>query len=127
MDSKLILGLTVQNIIEGGKTSVVVPFTLENYRKCLCPGCMVQFWSECANGKRARLPVVDEGQWVTLASKPEFLPALYCSSGRTDCRDIDTLRMCLCSGCVTFVKYRLHEGRPKSYFCHDGCQVLCRD
>ncbi|MDP2899527.1 MAG: DUF2769 domain-containing protein [Candidatus Bathyarchaeota archaeon] len=127
MDSELILGLTIRNIIEGGRTPPVVHFTLENYRRCLCPGCMVQSGSVCVEGKRAKLPDVDEERWGVLASKPELLPVLYCSSGRTDCRDIDTLRMCRCSGCPTFVKYRLSEGRPKSYFCRDGCQVLCKD
>lgn len=123
----MILALTIRNIIEGGRTPPVVPFVHESYRRCLCQGCMVQSGSACVEGKRAELGDVDEAHWGTLASRTDLLPALYCSSGRTDCGDIDTLRMCRCSGCPNFIKYRLDDGRPKSYFCRDGCQVLCRD
>ena len=119
--------MIVHNVIEGGKTPPVVPFLLENYAKCLCPTCLVETGSKCADTKRASLPSTDEEHWAGIASRPGLLPALYCSSGRTDCEDFDTLRMCRCSGCPTFIKYKLFEGRPKSYFCRDGCQLLCRD
>ncbi len=119
--------MTIHNIIDDGKTMSVVPFTLENYRRCLCPGCLVQAGIGCVAGKETNLQIINSDTWASIASKPESLPALYCSGGKSDCIDIDTLRMCECSGCPIFIAYGLSEGVPKSYFCRDGCQLLCKE
>jgi hypothetical protein len=119
--------LTFHNTLQGPNTQPVVPLTYENYKKCMCPDCPVQSESNCVRNKLTMIVESHLRGWekTGIPLNPQHLPALYCSTGSSSCKDIDSSRMCSCSGCPVYIKYNLREGVPLSHYCKDGCQVLC--
>ncbi len=52
--------------------------------------------------------------------KPEDYPGMYCANGKADCRDIDTLKNCVCPDCAVHKKYDLDNAEPSFLYCKDG-------
>ena len=120
--------MTFHETLKGPNTQPVVPFTYENYKKCMCPDCPVQSDSICVKNKLTMIVEAHLENWrkTEIPLNPQHLPALYCSTGSSQCKDIDPSRMCSCSGCPVYIKYKLLKGIPLSHYCRDGCQILCK-
>jgi hypothetical protein len=98
------------------QVSSKVPFTLDNVKKCLCPGCPVQAQSKCVAGLKTGLA-------AALKNNPlrrEQIPGVYCGAGKATCADIDARKSCLCGDCAVFRQYTLAKGKPAGYFCSAG-------
>jgi hypothetical protein len=97
-------------------TTINVPFTQDNVKKCRCPLCPVQHTSQCVKQK------VDKIQSALKANPmdPQEIPAAYCAQGIASCKDIDTQQTCICDTCLVFSEYNLAGGQPAGYFCRDG-------
>ncbi|MCR4400696.1 MAG: DUF2769 domain-containing protein [Syntrophomonadaceae bacterium] len=95
----------------------MIPFSLENMRKCLCGKCPVQARSSCAAQLAAAL---EQAGPLAAPPAPEAVPGLYCASGAASCPDLDLQEMCACGDCPLFDEYRLHQARPLGYYCRDG-------
>ncbi len=96
--------------------AVKIPFTVPTIKKCLCPSCPVQAKSSCVAGLKKNLA-------GALAKDPlerKSIPAVYCSTGKATCTDIDPSKDCLCGGCPVFIKYDLGTGQPGGYYCREG-------
>lgn len=98
-------------------TAISVPFTQDNLKNCLCPSCPVQQNSQCVKGKTANLESAKKSE---TSLNPTEIPAVYCSSGKATCQDIDTSRSCICPDCSVFNQYNLNNGKPVMYYCRDG-------
>ena len=97
--------------------TISVPFTQDNVKNCLCPTCPVQQDSQCVKGKMGNL---ENAKQSGSSLKPSDIPAVYCSSGKATCQDIDTSRSCICPDCAVFSRYDLNNGKPVMYYCRDG-------
>ncbi len=96
-------------------TTIHVPFTKKNFQKCRCPECPVQTISQCM------LERIIKPETVKIdPSKPQEIPAVYCSQGQATCTDIDTTKDCICNTCHVFAEYTLPQGQPVMYYCRDG-------
>lgn len=96
--------------------SVKVPFQTTNVTKCMCPKCPVQSKSKCASGKLSTLKDALKNNPL----KREDIPTVYCSTGKADCRDLDTKQPCICGSCAVFDHYKLAGFQPVGYYCRDG-------
>ena len=52
--------------------------------------------------------------------EPEIVPGSYCSSCMASCKDIDTMRPCICYECPGCVDYNLGERQPIDHYCKNG-------
>jgi len=88
-----------------------IPFNEDSVQKCECPKCPVQTTSACAK------------DWLTKMEKSgdiERHPGIYCSTGQSDCPDLDLKQMCICGACAIWHKYKLMNKDPKNYYCQNG-------
>lgn len=88
-----------------------IPFDEEGVEKCQCPKCPVQTSSACAK------------DWIIKMEKSgdiEQTPGLYCSTGQSDCPDLDLKQMCICGNCPIWHQYKLMNKDPKNYYCQGG-------
>lgn len=90
-----------------------VPFTSENIEKCVCLACSVQINSKCSSEKMDKI----EGK---KDPKPKDIPKLYCSSGVTNCKDMDDEQTCICSSCDVWNEFKLAKANRTGYYCLDG-------
>lgn len=103
-------------VSEGSKR---VPFMFENITRCLCMECPVQAKSRCAQEREKKLEEIIKSEEKKLP-KPEEMAKLYCSGGRTSCKDTDFEQMCICGQCPVWDEYGLANARPTMYYCRDG-------
>ena len=96
-----------------------VAFTPENMKKCICDYCPVQTKSECAKASSDKAEKAVNGDEATL-SRPEEIPCLYCSSGRSACGDLDYKEMCICGQCPVWMEQNLVGSNFTGYYCRDG-------
>ena len=100
-------------------TDAKIPLTIDNVKTCICGQCQVQVNSECIKRKATNI-------MAALNKSPlvaDDIPGMYCSTGKSDCKDIDTKQMCICSGCLLWFEYNLEDRRPKGYYCRDGAAI----
>lgn len=97
--------------------TVDVPFIQDTVKNCLCPSCPVQDDSQCVKGKMEKL---ENAKKSGSGLNPQDIPAVYCSSGKATCQDINTSRSCICPGCSVFEHYNLNSGKPVLHYCRDG-------
>jgi hypothetical protein len=97
-----------------------VPLSLDNAKKCICGQCPVQAKSTCAKDKLKKLMEMMGKMEPGALPKSEDLPALYCSTGKAACPDLDTEQECICGRCPVWEGYKLAGGMPMSYYCRDG-------
>ena len=83
-----------------------VPLTHEVIMKCKCGMCPVQGYSVCSTPQVKKM----------INSRAE----LYCSVGKTDCKDLDVSKACICSQCRVYVDFNLSLGSPVEHFCYNG-------
>lgn len=101
-----------------------VPYTQENAIMCICTKCPIQAESTCAGTKvRAMEAMMEKGMPQGMMPPPSDVPGLYCSTGVATCKDLDTTKMCVCTVCPVWDKYKLEAGTPMGYFCRDGKAV----
>jgi hypothetical protein len=93
-----------------------VTFSTQTIGMCLCPKCPVQAKSQCVAKLKGDLASAIKRSPLSKAE----IPAVYCSTGKATCTDLDTKQNCLCFGCPVFAKYNLDKGRPVGYYCRDG-------
>lgn len=105
----------MRDIIPFSKTKVI--FNSENIKLCLCAKCPVQEKSACA---REKIEKFNSTGGIGDVPKKDDVPKLYCASGPSPCRDIDTDNECLCSNCPVWYKYFLAKEKPTSHFCRYG-------
>jgi hypothetical protein len=98
-----------------------VPFTMENGSKCVCVKCPVQSNSKCVKKLMGKL--MEMVKTPGAMPKPKDMPGLYCSVGKTSCKDIDTKKSCTCATCAIWANYKLASGKPVYYFCKNGKAV----
>jgi hypothetical protein len=94
----------------------IVPFTVTNVSKCMCPKCPVQTESKCINGKLSTIK-------SALKNKPlrcEEIPGVYCSSGTATCQDISPDKSCICGTCSVLTEYKLGTLNSVGYYCKNG-------
>ncbi len=94
-----------------------VEFLIPLIKKCLCHQCPVQSQSICVDGKRRLMLEIVYGNETGMFLEPDRVPALYCSSGRTSCTDIDNSKNCLCDKCNIWADYDLDKIKNPRYFC----------
>ena len=98
-----------------------VDFNLENWEKCICNECPVQEKSACVKDKRTKvnelMPDVKENKTMP---DPEFVPDMYCASGKASCNDLNLSEMCQCNKCPLWKEYDLPFGEPMGFYCKDG-------
>ena len=97
------------------KTKVI--FNSENVKLCLCAKCPVQEKSACA---REKVEKFRQKEGTDELLKKEDVPKLYCGTGPSPCKDIDTDIECICSNCPVWYKYFLAKEKPASHFCRYG-------
>jgi hypothetical protein len=97
-----------------------IEFTMENLKKCICPTCPVQADSACAEEKLMKMQEIMQEMEDKLMSNPEMVPALYCASGKTSCKDLDFDQICQCNYCGVWKENDLENGEPMGFFCRDG-------
>ncbi len=96
--------------------SLKVPFTTANVSKCLCPKCPVQANSSCVSEK---LPKLGDALKQT-PLRAANIPAVYCSTGKATCQDLDAKASCICGGCAVYTSYQLATARPAIRYCKNG-------
>ncbi len=99
-----------------------IEFNPENIGKCLCSKCKVQGKSQCVKDNMILLQEKALGSGLV---EPEEFPALYCASGKEDCKDLDGNEKCRCPDCSIYLENDLESGSPESYFCLDGSSIHC--
>lgn len=98
----------------------VVPFTEDNAMKCICSRCSVQINNKCSKEKMETIKKLMAGGKKGPMPKPQDVPSLYCSGGKSACKDLDFKQMCICGSCPLWSKYKLPTGKPVAYYCRDG-------
>ena len=98
----------------------VVQFTPENALKCACIRCPVETNSKCSKEKMEAIKKMIASGKKGPMPKPTEVPALYCSSGKASCKDLDFKQMCMCGSCPVWSEYKLPAGKPAAYYCKDG-------
>jgi len=98
-----------------------VPFTMENASKCVCSKCPVQSDSKCVKKLMGKL--TETVKKPGAMPKPKDMPGLYCSVGKTSCKDIDPNKSCICATCAIFTTYRLPMWKPIYFYCKSGKAV----
>ncbi len=98
----------------------VVPYSISNIERCMCPQCPVQAGSSCAQEKIGNLK--NEMNNFTGNEIPEAqkVPGVYCSSGEATCTDLDPNEQCMCKTCSVWTEYCLERRIPMMYFCNNG-------
>ena len=92
------------------KGDAIVPFEAANASRCICPICPVQMFSKCSSEKLKNDPLSDPGG----------VPKLYCSSGKTLCKDLNGKSMCICGSCKVWKEFGLVKHKPTAYYCIKG-------
>ena len=100
-----------------------VPFSMENIKRCRCPGCPVQTGSQCVSEKLGKLDDVVKAASSGKAKTAGDVPGVYCSTGVATCKDIDPKQPCICGTCAVWQQYNLVKGKPAGYFCRSGMAV----
>jgi len=52
--------------------------------------------------------------------RPEYIPGVYCSIGKSECEDLNFDRQCICSSCDVWKEYDLKDANPNNHFCQRG-------
>ena len=105
----------------GKKIKYKIDFSMENINKCLCTRCAVQIESECVKDKEKILFLIKNQDLDSpMMMGPDRVPGLYCSTGKANCKDIDTKKVCKCNECPIWKEKVLEKSTPGRYFCRDG-------
>ncbi len=104
-----------------------IDFNLNNLEKCLCSKCPVQTKSSCI---KDQMKIIEEvGHSVDLDSgyilDPEKVPMVFCSHGKTKCKDLDFHEECQCINCDIWKEYDLEVREAPAYFCKNGKAKDC--
>jgi hypothetical protein len=98
-----------------------IDFSMENIEKCLCTRCAVQIESQCVKDKeKIMLLIRNQDLDSPMMMGPDRVPAVYCSTGKATCEDIDTRKVCKCTECPVWNDNSLKNTAPGTYFCRDG-------
>ena len=98
-----------------------IPFTSNYVSQCQCPKCPVQKSSKCAADLLKNL-----GETLCRDKTPlkrEEIPALYCSTGKATCGDLNPKQACICDTCKVYSSFKLGSKEPGGYFCRDGASL----
>jgi hypothetical protein len=98
----------------------IVPYTMLNIKKCMCPQCPVQADSKCVKEKLESLKRELEGAREVDVPEPQKVPGIYCSTGKALCQDLNYGRGCICNTCTVWKEYNLQNVKPVMYFCQKG-------
>lgn len=105
--------------IESHRKSPKIPFTKENFTKCLCITCPVQEDSSCSKEKMLNIQEIMQDEEEP-SIKPNDYPGMYCANGKAFCADIDTTKNCICTDCKIYKDYNLDKANPTFLYCKDG-------
>jgi hypothetical protein len=105
---------------EGKGTGSLVPFVGENISRCKCPESPVQADSQCAQDQIKTSREAMEYMPAGDVPKPEYIPGVYCSSGKASCQDLNFDRQCICGSCEVWKDYNLKDVDPNNHFCQNG-------
>ena len=98
-----------------------IDFSMENINKCLCSECPVQIDSQCVKDKQKIMLLITQQDLDSPMRMDETrVPGVYCSTGKADCKDIDTTKSCKCNKCPIWQEYNLQKYVIGRYFCSDG-------
>lgn len=98
----------------------VVPYVGENISRCRCPQCPVQANSQCAQDKIKSSREAMEYMPAGDVPYPEYIPGVYCSEGKSPCKDLNFDRQCICDSCDVWKEYDLKDADPNNHFCRYG-------
>ena len=87
-----------------------VHYSKENIEKCWCGSCPVQVKSACAKNLYEKAKESEE------LPAPEQLGGLYCSTGKTICKDVDIINQCNCPSCLVWSENKLSS----NHYCFLG-------
>ncbi|NYB53122.1 MAG: DUF2769 domain-containing protein [Methanobacteriaceae archaeon] len=106
---------------------VKIDFNKANMDKCLCYKCKVQKNSSCVKDKVILLNerVLGLDVDISWALDPDEFPGLYCTSGKTSCKDVEFHEECICPECDLWKENDLASALPKGSFCADGPSSSC--
>ncbi len=94
-----------------------VEYIKQNMERCLCKSCPVQMDSVCANERKLNLEdMLPKLKKDDLMPEPSKIAEIYCSIGKSDCKDLDPSQDCQCPKCPVFKENELTIG----YFCKNG-------
>jgi len=100
---------------------VEVEFNLENLTECLCDCCPVQNESRCALDKmKIMREIAQDDLDSRMMIEEERIPAVYCASGKSTLKDLNSTHECQCDKCLVWKENNLFSGEPPGYFCKDG-------
>jgi hypothetical protein len=97
-----------------------VPFTIDNFKKCMCPKCPVQTISKCSKDKLDNFANGLENARKEDVLEPQNVPGVYCSTGKATCQDLNPKKQCICTACEVWKEYHLQKVDPVLYFCTKG-------
>jgi hypothetical protein len=98
-----------------------IDFSMENIKKCLCEKCAVQIESQCVKDKQKLMLLITQQDLDSpMMMGPDRVPGLYCTTGKSNCKDIDTDKVCKCIECPIWNENHLVNEEPGRYFCRDG-------
>jgi len=80
----------------GTDVKVVVPYTLSNIERCMCPQCPVQAGSVCVQEGIGNLKNEMKSSREGAAPEPQKVHGVYCSAGSAACRDLNPNKECIC-------------------------------
>jgi hypothetical protein len=104
-----------------GKCTVfVVSYVGENISRCKCPQCPVQADSQCAQDKIKSSREAMEYMPAGDVPKSEYIPGMYCSKGKSLCKDLNFDKQCICGSCDVWKDYDLKDANPNNHFCQHG-------
>ncbi|MGB9928534.1 MAG: DUF2769 domain-containing protein [Methanosarcina sp.] len=109
-----------ENLTPEKCTKFIVPFVGENISRCKCPECPVQVDSQCAQDKIRSSKEAMEYMPAGDVPKPQHIPGVYCSSGKSACKDLNFERQCICGSCEVWKEYNLENADPNNHFCQHG-------
>ncbi|AAM06607.1 DUF2769 domain-containing protein [Methanosarcina acetivorans] len=101
-------------------TDFAVPYVWENISRCRCPECPVQADSRCAQDKIKSSRKAMEYMPAGDVPYPEYIPGVFCSEGKSLCKDLNFDRQYICDSCDVWKEYGLKDADPNNHFCQQG-------
>lgn len=98
----------------------IVPFIGENISRCKCPQCPVQADSPCAQDKIKSSKEAMEYMPAGDIPKSRYIPGVYCSTGKSQCKDLNFEKQCICGSCEVWKEYNLGKAYSNNHFCQHG-------
>ena len=104
-----------------------IDFNRKNIEKCLCTGCPVQKENSCIKDQIEEMEEISKDIDIDTGVMigPDEVPKLYCSTGKTKCKDLETHEECQCPQCEVWKENDLEVRDAFAYFCVNGRAVEC--